>query len=123
MDKINFREADELVFALQNDVEGIIFELRGEDKRENGIGVPACFSGTLYDYLNFLKRCSALGDVEVKGNRVVFYDRGNKQFCKVIDDDIDRELELEIRAEIDRVSSQIYEQVMTGEMRKIGMIR
>lgn len=34
MSRIEFREADELVSALQNDVEEIIFELRGEDKEK-----------------------------------------------------------------------------------------
>lgn len=52
MGSFKFREADELVSALQNDVEGIILELQSE---ESGLQskplVPVCFSESESDWL------------------------------------------------------------------------
>ncbi len=83
MSKVEFREADELVSALQNDVEGIIFELRGDDKKEERVGVPACFSGTPYDWLR-LKHMEPVRKVEIEGDGLSFYGGyGNKLICRM----------------------------------------
>lgn len=122
MSKVEFREADELVSALQNDVEGIIFELRGKDKRENDIGVPACFSGTPYDWYRL--QFPYVEKIELEDGRVVVYSRGNRYKLNVIEDYIgQRELELRVREEIDRTVGALYRSVMIDEMKRIGMIR
>lgn len=53
MDSFKFREADELVSALQNDVEGIILSLRGDGEKEEKVGVPAGFSGLPFEYYKY----------------------------------------------------------------------
>lgn len=43
MESFKFREADELVSALQNDVEGIILSLREDGEREKKLGFLRAF--------------------------------------------------------------------------------
>lgn len=123
MSKVEFREADELVSALQNDVEGIIFELRREDKRENDVGVPACFCGTPYDW----KRLQApiIDKIEVTENGLVLYGRGQRRYIMDIVEDYikDKEIELRVREAIDEVANEVYRNTVIKNMKDIGMVR
>lgn len=124
MNKVEFREADELVSALQNDVEGIIFELRGEDKRKNDVGVPACFCGTPYDYWKKLQ-APIIDKIEVAENGLVFYSRGQRRYIMDIVEDYikDKEIELRVRETIDEVANEVYRNTVIKNMKNTGMVK
>lgn len=83
MDSFKFREADELVSALQNDVEGIILDLREDGEREKEVGVPACFSGSLRDWY-WLRDIRPISHIEVHNSAMNFYGGvGNKLICSM----------------------------------------
>lgn len=107
MDSFKCREADELVSALQKDVERTILNLRGDGERENDIGVPVCFS-----------EMPIIDRVELEGNNLVFYSRGNRNKIKGIMDDY-----VEMRIAINEVIDEWCRSVMMEEMKRIGMIK
>lgn len=83
MDSFKFREADELVPALQNDVEGIILSLRGDGKKEEKVGVPVCFSGSARDWY-WLRSIEPISHIELYNSGLNFYGgMGNKLICSM----------------------------------------
>lgn len=83
MESFKFREADELVSALQNDVEGIILSLRGDGKKEEKVGVPASFSGNLRNWY-WLRDIKPISHVEIHNSGLNFYGgMGNKLICRM----------------------------------------
>ena len=122
MSRVEFREADELVSALQNDVEGIIFELRGEDKKEERAGVPAGFSGLPSEYFKY--QAPMIDKIEVTKDGLEFY-RGQRQYiCNIVDDFIrNRQIELEIRDTIDEIANEVYRNTVIKEMKDMGMVK
>lgn len=86
MGSFKFREADELISALQNDVEGIISELQGEKVEEEDTGVPAGFGGSERDWywLRNVER-DTISRVEVHNNGLCFYgDNGYESTVSII---------------------------------------
>lgn len=109
MDSFKFREADELVSALQDDVEEIILSLRGDGKKEEKVGVPAGFSGLPFEYY----KSSIIDRVERTENGFIFYGRGKRQCINIIDDFIrDMEIELQVKEIMDKVGKDWCEKVM-----------
>lgn len=83
MDSFKFREADELVSALQNDVEGIILSLRGDGEKEEKVGVPAGFSGNTRDWY-WLRSIEPISHIELHNSSLNFYGgMGNKLICSM----------------------------------------
>lgn len=123
MDSFKFREADELVSALQNDVEGIILSLRGDGKKEEKVGVPAGFSGLPFEYYKY--QVPFIDRIEKTKNGFIFYGRGQKQYaCNIVDDFIrDREIELKVRETIDEIANEVYRNTVIQSMKDIGMVR
>ena len=104
MGRIAFREADELVSALQNDAEKIIFELRGEGKEEK-IGVPACFCGDLHNW-KLVER------IEMTKDGLMVYSRGNRSLCKVYDEWIGDGMEKIVHEEVEKAVNKIWEETV-----------
>lgn len=122
MDSFEFREADELVSALQNDVEGIILSLRGDSEKEEKVGVPVCFSGLPFEYYKY--QAPMIDRIEVEGDGLVFYRGQRRYICNIVDDFIrNRELELKIRETIDEVADEVYRNTVIQNMKDIGMVR
>lgn len=123
MSKFNFREADELVPALQNDVEGIILSLRGDGEKEEKAGVPAGFSGLPFEYYKY--QVPVIDKIEKTKNGFIFYGRGQRQYVyNIVDDFIrDKEIELKIRETIDEIANEVYRSTVIQNMKDIGMVR
>lgn len=97
MGSFKFREADELVSALQNDVEGIISKLQGEEVEEKDTGVPVCFSGSERDWY-WLRNVGrdTISRVEVYNNGLCFYgDNGYESMVFIVGlmDKLDEKME------------------------------
>lgn len=99
MGRVKWREADELVSALQNDVDEIIFELRGEGKREI-TRIPWNFSGDLRSW-KLVER------MEMTERGLEIYGRG-RRYLFAIDDLIDDDRVADVVAnEIDKFVKEV----------------
>lgn len=122
MESFKFREADELVSALQNDVEGIILSLREDDEREKKVGVPAGFSGLPFEYYKY--QAPTIDKIEVDEDGLIFYRGQRRYICNIVDDFIrNREFELKIKETIDEVANEVYRNTVIQNMKDIGMVR
>lgn len=120
-EEFKFREADELISALQNDVEKIISELREEDKKERRTEVPVNFSNLPYRYLKYQ---TSIDKVEIVDDGLVFCRGGQRYICNIVDDFIkERELELKVRASIDEIANEVYRNTVIQNIKGIGMVR